>query len=912
MPNRYEQQFLDALRDLFVGAKVEGESGYINLMKIKARYFEKGVLPRLQADVDAACARFEPSFREELFDKLYDFFKRYFSESGSIYFRSTPLHERVYEKVYTDDRDVMLFWKTHMLYYVKTDRLFQSMDVSIDDTAFYFDVSQLQHKRANEKRELMYALDAVREGKIVLRVAYSEKGRKTKPEEILKELKTRRVKLDEETLTRALRVFEKQSEVDYFINKNAKAFLREQFDLWLYQYVFADESQWTEKRLQQLQALKRSAYNLIDFIAQFEDELARVWNKPKFVLNSHYVVTVDRVAGSRETGSRETGSRETGDREQVAGDESRGTRDEKRENLLARILAHAGMDAQVMEWRTLGMVDDDFSPAQILEKDKVGDPKFPQYQFLPFDTKHFPDVELDILALFDDPSAPLGAGLDESLDGWLVHSENYQALNTLQNKFREKAQAIYIDPPYNTDASEIIYANNYKHSSWMTLIENRLDVAKRYLKRQGILCVTIDHIEVAPLKSLTEFVFGNDTQLGLVCIKNNPSGRSTVKGFSIANEYAIFVGATDEANIGTVPRTEEQIAQYDEVDEKGNFQWRNFMRSGGQNDFREERPRLYYPLFVNQSNVRIPKMAWDATNESWLLQEKPKRTEQIVYPNSESGTEYTWRLGLETLKQRFKDLRVRINKQGKLMLEVKFRLEDDGVLPKTVWDNPLFNATAYGTSLLRGLFGTSQLFSFPKSVFAVEEAIRVCRTKPEDIVLDFFAGSGTTAHAVINLNRDDGGKRKYILVEMGEHFNTVILPRVKKVVFSDKWKDGRAQAGKGISHFVKYYDLEQYEDTLKRAQYADSDLFAAANAYDSYVFLRDLKFLDAIALDKPNDAVKVSLEKLYAGIDVAETLSNVTGKPIKRITRENVEFSDGTTASLTNPEWSLIKPLVWW
>ncbi len=184
MPNRYEQQFLDALRDLFVGAQVEGESGYINLMKIKARYFEQGVLPRLKEDVDDACAPFEPSFREELFDKLYDFFKRYFSESGSIYFRSTPLHERVYEKVYTDDRDVMLFWKTHMLYYVKTDRLFNSMDVAIEDTQFYFDVTNLQHKRANEKRELMYALEAVRDGKIVLRVTYSEKGRKTKAEEI--------------------------------------------------------------------------------------------------------------------------------------------------------------------------------------------------------------------------------------------------------------------------------------------------------------------------------------------------------------------------------------------------------------------------------------------------------------------------------------------------------------------------------------------------------------------------------------------------------------------------------------------------------------------------------------------------------------------------------------------------------
>ncbi len=120
-----EQKFSNALRDVFVGARVEGESGYINLMRIKARYYEEGVFPKLQRDINEALKPF-PTFREELFDKLYAFFSRYFSESGAIYFRHTPLHQNVYEKVYTDDKDVMLFWKTHMLYYVKTDRLFRS------------------------------------------------------------------------------------------------------------------------------------------------------------------------------------------------------------------------------------------------------------------------------------------------------------------------------------------------------------------------------------------------------------------------------------------------------------------------------------------------------------------------------------------------------------------------------------------------------------------------------------------------------------------------------------------------------------------------------------------------------------------------------------------------------------------
>jgi adenine-specific DNA-methyltransferase len=214
------------------------------------------------------------------------------------------------------------------------------------------------------------------------------------------------------------------------------------------------------------------------------------------------------------------------------------------------------------------------------------------------------------------------------------------------------------------------------------------------------------------------------------------------------------------------------------------------------------------------------------------------------------------------------------------------------------------------------------------------------------LVLDFFAGGGSTAHAVMNLNRADGGQRKYILVEMGEHFNTVILPRIKKVAFSDKWKDGKAvltppssrstgssrsaglpnpasssrsvglpnpTSGKGMSHFIKYYDLEQYEDTLRRACYEDAPLFAGTpDAYTSYVFLRDLKLLDAVKVDTQQNKVEVKLEKLYNGIDLAETLSCLTGKWIKRITPDRVEFEDGSSASLSAPEWNEVKPLIWW
>jgi hypothetical protein len=442
----HEQQFFNALNDIFVGAKIEGESGYINLMAIKSRYYTQGVFPQLKKDIAAALVDF-PDFREELFDKLYSFFQRYFSESGSIYFRHTPLHQNVYEKVYTDDRDVVLFWKTHMLYYVKTDLLFKSMAVEVDEQKFWFDASQVELKKSNEKREVVFAYCEKRaDGTLVFEVSYSERGSKTKEEDILKALKKDGLDLSDEILNKAFRVFEKQSEVDFFINKDARSFLREQFDLWMYQYLFEGQNVWSEQRLAQLQALKDIAYKVIDFISQFEDELVKIWNKPKFVRNSHYVITFDKLAGSP---------------------------------VVEKLLAHPNMPQQVQEWRELGMIGEDFRLEMLTQKDLTGAPLHPQYQHLPIDTKYFTDLELDILALFDD--------LDAALDGWLIKSENYQALNTLLPKFREKVQTIYIDPPFNLDSSDqFMYRTNYKDANWATLLENRLKLAKDVLDKKVV------------------------------------------------------------------------------------------------------------------------------------------------------------------------------------------------------------------------------------------------------------------------------------------------------------------------------------------------------------------------------------------------------------------------------------------
>ncbi len=856
-----ESRFFDALRDVFVGAKVDGESGYINLMRIKSRYYTEGVFPRLKEDIAAALQPF-PEFREELFERLYDFFHRYFSESGSIYFRHTALHQSVYEKVYTDDRDVVLFWKTHMLYYVKTDRLFRSMDVEADGVRFRFDASALEHKKANEKRQVVYTFRERRDDDVlVFDTAYSERGTKTKVEDTLRAIRKAGGTVTEETLTRAFRVFEKQSEVDYFINKDARAFLEEQFDLWMYQYLFKGVTQWTERRIKQLQVLKDIAFKIIAFIAQFEDELVKIWNKPKFVLNSRYVITLDRIAA------------------QEGGWEA-----------LEHLFAHAGMAAQVAEWIALGMAPEGFQPTDIVVNDLMGRRLADRWQHLPLDTAHFKDLELDILGLFDH--------LDDALDGWLIKSENYQALNTLAPKWREQVQCIYIDPPYNADGSEIAYTNRYRSSTWLTLVADRLSAARQYCGLPAALMVAVDDYEMAKLVTMLPGLYGGH-EINPIVVNHHPQGTPKAN-ISRTHEYLVMV-TPEGLDFVRTPRP------------AGRPDTRPFIRSGtGTNNFRVGRPNSFYAIVVDPVSLRIvrtepPPRADDypvgVTAEGYVR----------LYPIDGAGKERVWRKGFESGAAAIAAGKVVVTRTNGAIAVFEL-VEIERIRLNSNWYGPRFNAGTHGSNVLSHLFPGDCAFAYPKSLWSVADAVGAATYDDESAnTLDFFAGSGTTAHAVMNLNRTEGTRRKYILIEMAEYCDTVILPRIKKVAFSDKWKDGKAvEGGVGMGHFMKYYTLEQYEDTLRKARYQDSDLFdePAVGPYHAYVFLPDLKMLDALEVNA--DTVKVDLGKLYDGIDVPETLSNLTGKHIRRITRDTADFEDGTVIDLNNLDWRLVKPLIWW
>ena len=893
-----ERRFLDALEDLFTGAEVDGDSGFVNLMRMKRAHF-RSIYPALTERIDHRAAG-GSAFREELFDKLYTFFHRYFCESGSIYFRHLPAFAKTYERVYGDGRDVALSWKTQMLYYVKSDVLVRSMPVALQDGGrsygvkrFYFDASAVEHKKNNERREFVFAFNEVRtdaEGRVIhLRVAYSQRGGRTKIDDILKRSRSGGASLSEDELQRAIRVFRRQTEADFFINKDARGFLREQFDLWVYQYIFQEETIFDEKRIKQIQAIKDTAYDIIDFIAQFEDELRRVWEKPKFARNVNYVVTLDKLTGE----------------------------------VARKVAAHAGAVAQIEEWRGLGMVGDGFSMAAIFSGQKhldddggkdsangmngahgVGD----DYRFLPLDTKHFKDLELDILD---------GLGnLDEALDGELVHSENWQALNTLQRRYKERVKCIHIDPPYNTKTSGFLYRNEYKHSSWLTMMENRIDCSLGMLSDDGSFLCHIDENEYERLHLLMD-----DSGLlnagTVIWDKRNPV--SGAKGVATQHEYVIWRMKTNERFFYKKQNAQTIILKAKEI--IGN--------AGYINDVVRKKFKSW---IRQQANFSVGEKSYSEIDESGRVYQSvhmgapeqrkdPKFHIPLIHPDTKKPCPVPasgWSGTPEFMQGLLKQEKIIFGKDETIQPRRKYYLDES-------MNNPVSSILEHGG---KGKVDVDRLgVEFPYChPVALYESLIGATTVANDIILDYFSGSGTTAHAVINLNREDGGKRKYLLIEMGDYFYTVLLPRIKKVVYSKDWRDGKPISRNGSSHFLKYYTLEQYEETLKNSRYKDGDqleLDSTKSPFEQYVFFGDDKLAYVVNpnVGEESGKMEIDLTELYADIDIAESLSNVLGKQIRRRTADRVIFEDGSAektdvAQMTEEEKrhfvALIRPYLWW
>ena len=381
----------------------------------------------------------------------------------------------------------------------------------------------------------------------------------------------------------------------------------------------------------------------------------------------------------------------------------------------------------------------------------------------------------------------------DTTENLYIEGDNLEVLKLLRESYLGAVKLIYIDPPYNT-GNNLIYRNDFHqpeleyaeesgeidelgnrlvlnsrsngrfHSDWCSMIYARLLLARDFLSDDGIIVLTIDDNEIQNVTSMMDNVFGEENRLGIVIIKNNPQGRSSVTGFQISHEYALFYGKT-QSKIGRLPRNKEQLSRYGDVDKNGPFEWRNFRAQ-----YSSESPKMVYPIFVKKdcSDFRIPNMKWDEVKRAYTLLEEPLPDEIITLPIDESGRTRTWKWSIATVNECKNDeMGVRKDRSGNPTVYYKGRMKDNGINPYTIWDKPEYSSSTFGANLLSDIIGKG-IFSYPKSLYAVIDCLKVANAETDSVILDFFSGSATTAHAVMRLNTEDGGHRKFIMVQLPE------------------------------------------------------------------------------------------------------------------------------------------------
>lgn len=722
----------------------------------------------------------------EVYNHLTIFFGRYYDEGDFVSKRRYK--DNAYAIPYNGE-EVKLHWANADQYYIKTSEYFQNYSFRIGGKLVHFvlkDAStEMNNNKSQNNMERRFALyqeegcPTIEEvdGELNIYFTYQLMAKAIKQKDLCASAietlssilpESWKLLLENYSATDNRCVLEKhlvdytaKNSFDYFIHKDLGGFLRRELDFYIKNEVMhLDDldSSHIQSQLAQVKAIKGVGDKIITFLASLEDFQKKLWLKKKFVLQTDYCITLDRIP----------------------------------EKFYDEICAN---DAQREEWVRLFAID------EIEGLMGIGGYSEPlSIDFL----KQNPYLVLDTAFFSDSFKHKLIASIenvDKDCNGLLINSENFQALNLLQEKYCGSIKCTYIDPPYNAKSSEILYKNTFKHSSWLSLMENRLLIGRNLLKRNGIFEVAIDDVENARLISLCDSIYSDYSGKADLSILINPSGQQG-KNFSTTGEY-VHCYFQDEPNMVAKELRDEESA-----DVRG---FMNGAKGEGGNYLRTSGKTCFYPIYVRENQViGIGDVCDDEFHPSSANVQEAMGV-VAIYPIDGDGVERKWLFGHDTVGDILSELSVKTNRNTGLLEIIRTK---NAINYKTIWTDSCYSAKEYGTNLLTKMFN-KPVFSFPKSIHAVRDCVGLAvREHPDEIILDYFGGSGTTAHAVIELNRADQGNRKYIICEMGSYFSTATRPRIEKATYSFDWREGKPVSRDGISHCFKYIRLEQYEDTL--------------------------------------------------------------------------------------------------
>jgi adenine-specific DNA-methyltransferase len=804
----------------------------------------------------AGQAKNQSELESQIFNHLYGFFSRYYDQGDFMSLRRYSKREK-YAIPYNGE-EVYLHWANSDQYYIKTGENFTDYSYTHGNWTVRFKLRNADVEQNNvkgSKRFFIPKVDALELNAAIHELILPFEYRPLVSEDETKFGKTRvqeaiivdalprilsKAKSDTDALAALahekrrdaennpvgllehhLRTYTQKNSRDFFIHKDLKGFLKRELDFYLKNEVLnLDELEAVgQKRskawFELLRIIKSIGQKIIAFVSQIEQFQKRLFEKKKFVLKVGYCVTLDRIPPA----------------------------------LYKKIFS---CKDQIAEWQKLYRIEaieqnlEDPTPAVSLSIDSLK-----SNSFMVVDTKFY---EQDFIESMLASPEILGSAssLDDATDGVLIRSDNYQALRLLRAKYRQGMSCIHIDPPYNTQSSAFLYKNAYQHSSWLSLMAQVTAEALHFLADMGSYLCHIDENEYERLHMLLE-MYELPAAGTIVWDKRNPMLGGT--GIATQHEYVIWrtlmfgpLFLNNRTLVAILQKAKEIIEASGGVNENSRAAFAKWIANskeltGGEKAYhflnddgrvyqsvalgapeRRLDPKFHIPLMHPRTDKAcpVPSNGWSRTPEK--LQELLDRNE-IIFGDDES-----------------------VQPRRKVFLTDNSRRQ----IPSVIQDAS------------RGKMDMEKLgleFSYNHPVSLYETLLGAALADQNSCVLDFFAGSGTNGHAVISLNRKDHGRRKYVLVEVGEHFETVLKDRIARVVYAEEWKGGFPQnRNSGVSQVIKYFELESYEDSLANIAFsetANQPLFQLDDYALSYMLDFETKdsetFLNVSKLASPFD-----------------------------------------------------------
>ena len=852
---RKASELRDALRELLQYDRSDLDFGMYRVLNQRRddidSFLDDQLVTTVRSSIEGAVE--DPDDRANIASKvcadLRRFFERYYDDGDFI---PLPRYRAGTYSVPYEGEEVLLHWANRDQYYIKSAEQLSSYSFSLEGgrrVSFHV-VSTDEDAEGNkpspdEERRYTLADPAfiVEDDELAVRWSFVAKKKgvtqKNLNEDAVSELleaddlagwvealsSDREDGRDGSLLESHVSAFTTRSTSDYFVHRDLGAFLNRELQDFLQSRLLGLEEIGSADvysmalSLARLKAGRSAARPVIDFLAQVEDFQKRVWLKKKLVLDSSWLVTLDLVP----------------------------------DDLLGEI---AESDEQRQAWKRDLAVEEipgwqDPPPVEFLQQNRS----------LVLDTSNFDaDFTRRLLATFED--------IDEMVIGTAIDGDCFQALRLLERRYRGSVNASYIDPPYNTGGGDFLYKDRYQHSSWLSMISDRLELGRELLAADGVQVSSIDDDEQPRLRLAFDDVYGPANFVASVAWQKKYSPQSDAKWFSDDHDYLLFY-AKDKNRWypGRFPRTAATDSAYKNPDNDPRGDWKSGDYTKRAN--RYERPNGWYAVIRPVDGHEI----WPSPDRVWAYVQEEHEL------NVEDNRVWFGTDGLNSVPS-YK----------------RFLTEVGGLVPRTIWSHQDAGHNQDGVRDLQALFGSSP-FRSPKPLRLLRRILQVCEG---ELVLDFFAGSGTTGHAVIEERREGVSKRKFLLAEQGPHFETVLKPRVMKALHSGDWKEGCPESREAVSGMVKILKLETYDDALDSIELVRDErqaaLFTASPEFANDYLVRYMlstegksRLTDAQAFARPFSAATVATVdgvKEASPVDLPETFNWLLGLTVKRMAHE--------------------------